>query len=184
MRISLDTRIKSLEVYLRCNLSFTRFKEEWQKAYGPDGHPNRKYMYKLVQKFRRYGSLTNQKRIPNRPVRNTNTITDVAAYYNVNKTMSLRSFFRDESLNISKSTLRTILKFDLGLKSYKSRKFHRLHGHDDYLQRYNMCKFLMDKVDKDATFFSKVIWTDECYFKLNDVENTYNIGKRRVMLPF
>ena len=164
MRISLNIRIECLELYLRSDLSFATFKEKWKLMHGDEPHPSRKYLYILHKKFRRCGCLTDQKRDNIRPVRNSDTITDVAAYHNTNKGMSLRSFFRDESLGISKSTLRKILKEDLGLKSFKCRKFHRLNGQTNYLDRYQMCRMLIDKFSRDATFFTRVIWTDECFF--------------------
>ena len=174
MRIALEKRIRSLELYIRSELSFSVFKSNWEILYGNEPHPCRKYMFNLHKKFRKYGSLTNLKRKPIRPVRTQDVITDVAAYHNCHKDMSLRSFFREESFQISQSTLRSILIDDLGYKSYKCRKFHRLNE-QDYLERYNMCKYLTKKFEKDPTFFSNLIWTDECFFKLNGTRNTHNI---------
>ena len=38
-----------------------------------------------------------------------------------------------------------------------------------------MCSIILKKISNDPTFLSKVIWTDECYLKLNGTSNSHNI---------
>lgn len=175
MTIPMEKKIRSLEVYLRTNASFTEFVKKWKNMYGEETHVNRQTLYRLLKQFREVGTLENRKKTPVRSVRNNETIADIAAYFQVNNGVSLRGFFENESHDISISSLRRILKFDLGLKPYKCRRFHRLHGEDDFLQRYDMCKMFLEMMKNDPTILSKVIWTDECFLKLNGTRNHHNI---------
>ena len=174
MVIIMERRIRAFELFLRSDGSFSKFRIEWVTKYGEEPHPGRKYMYKLLKKFRSTGSLQNLKRNRIRTVRNENVVTDIAAYFDINQGMSLRSFLKEENYALSKSTLRKILKEDLNLKPYKCRKFQHLKQGDN-IQRYNMCTLLLDLISNDVTFLSKIIWTDECFFKLNATRNTHNI---------
>ena len=140
MKVPIEKRIRALELYLRNDGSYTAFTVKWDILYNGEQCPNRKFMERLLRKFKTYGSLENTKSKRNRPCRNENTVTDISAYFERHKGCSLRQFFENESMDISMSTLRNILKDELGLKAYKCRKFHRLHGQVDYNARYNMCK--------------------------------------------
>ena len=175
MSIAISKKIRSLELYLRCNASFSKFVNQWQIRYQGEQYLNRQTLHRLLGQFRETGTLKNRKRQRNRPVRNNDTICDIGAFFELNKGMSLRGFFDEESHTLSISSLRRILKNDLGLKSYKCRRFHRLHGDDDYLQRYDMCKKVLEIFKNDPTILSKVIWTDECFLKLNGTRNHNNI---------
>ena len=175
MGISLNKRIKALELYLRNNCSFAAFATSWERLYNQEICPNRKFMQRLLQRYRKYGNLENVKRKSNRPCRNEDTITDISAYFQINKGCSLRQFFQQESYAMSVTTLHKILTEDLGLKAYKCRKFHRLHGNSDYNDRYNMCKLFLVMIKNDSSLLSKIIWSDECFMKLNGTRNHHNI---------
>ena len=110
-----------------------------------------------------------------RPCRQRNIVTDISAFFRTNPGTSLRHFIQEENPGISLSTLRLILKNDLGLKAYKCRKFHGLHGQSDFQQRYTMAKMFLELLKTDSTVPSKIIWTDECFMKLNGVRNHNNI---------
>ena len=175
MSITMSKKVRSLEVYLRADTSFSEFVRKWHILYGEENHVNRQTLHRLIKKFRQTGSLENSKKNPKRPVRNAENICNVAAYFESNKGMSLRGFYEDENHCVSISSLRRILKFDLGLKAYKCRRFHRLHGESDFNQRYQMCKMFLQMFQEDPTIFSKIIWTDECFLKLNGTRNHHNI---------
>ena len=140
MMISLNKRITALELYLKSECSFHVFKARWEISFPGEPCLNRKYMARLLLKFRTFGDLKNVKRRYQRPVRQLDVITDISAFYQLHPGTSLRKFKKEESCDMSLSTLRTILKNDLGLKPYKCRRFHKLNGQNDFDQRYHMCK--------------------------------------------
>ena len=175
MRISIDKKTRSYELFLRSNASFSKFVENWRYFYGEESHLNRKALYRLHVKFKATGSLENKKRKAVRPVRNEDIIIDVAAYFELYSGITTRRFFEVESLPLSLSTLYRILRDDLKLKPFKSRRFHRLHGQKDFNERYHMCKMVLDYVSNDPFFLSRILWTDECFLKLNGTMNHHNI---------
>ena len=175
MRISLDQRKRALEIYMRSDLSFTLFITNWQSLFGNEPYPNRKFMSRLVKKFRETGSVGDRKRNRTCTVRSESNVVSVGAYFQNNKGTSLRGFIKETHIDISISSLRNILKKDLKFKCYKSRRFHHLNGVDDYEARYNMCLAFREAQRNDPTFLSRIVWTDECYMKLNGVMNTSNI---------
>ena len=171
----MEYKILSLEVYLRNNASFSKFVHNWRSMYGLAPHLNRKTLYRLHTKFKSTGSLERKKRNVTRPVRNVENIIDIAAYFGLNSGMSTRTFFKYESHPISLASLKRILKDDLMWKPFKTRRFHRLNGEADYNDRYHMCKIVLDYIDDDPTFLSRILWTDECFLKLNGTMNNHNI---------
>ena len=175
MKVSVNKRIRALELYLRTDGSFETFKEKWRTLYEGDEHPNRKYMQRLLSKFRQHGHVKDVKRERQRPCRHNDIITDISTFFRINPGTSLRQFIDEENPGISLSTLRLILKNDLGLRAYKCRKFHALHGQTDFNQRYHMSKMVLDRLQNDSSMLSKIIWTDECFIKLNGVRNHRNI---------
>ena len=175
MRFSIEFKARSYEVFLRSNASFTKFVENWEALYGEEQHLNRKALYRLHLKFKETGSLENRKRTAVRPIRNSDTITDIAAYFEVYSDTTTRRFFQKESFPLSLTSLKRILKDDLKLKPYKSRRFHRLHGEKDFNERYHVCKMVLDYISEDPLFLSRILWTDECFFKLNGTMNHHNV---------
>ena len=171
----MDLKTRSYEVFLRSNASFTKFVANWNETYGEERHLNRKTLYRLHRKFKSTGSLENKKRNAFRPIRNNDMITDVAAYFGVYSDMTTRRFFEHESLPISLSSLKRILRDDLMLKPFKSRRFHRLQGQKDFTARYHMSKLVLDYISDDPIFLSRILWTDECFLKLNGTMNHHNI---------
>ena len=155
--------------------SFSTFISNWQTLYAGQPCPNRKYMHRLLIKFRAFGDLKNTKRSRQRPVRNNDNVTSVSAYYQLKPGTSLRNFIDEGNLDMSLSSLRNILKDDLGLKPYKCRKFHKLNGRSDFDQRYFMCKTFLESIRNDSSLLSNILWTDECFLKINGVQNHHNI---------
>ena len=175
MKFSVEIRKQALEIYLRCNSSYTLFYEKWLEMHQDGPFPGRKYMSRLLLKFRETGSVLDRIRKRSRPSRNEENVVFVGAYFQSQLGTSLRGFIKEGHLDISISTLRTILKDDLHFKAYKSRKFHHLNGEDDFIQRYQMSIMFRDYINNDPTFLSKIVWTDECYMKLNGVINSNNV---------
>ena len=66
----------------------------------------------------------------------------------------------------SRATIRRILRWDLKWKPYRPRRVHRLVKGDDR-QRYWSCHFFLEKMQADPTFVTNIIWSDECYMKLD-----------------
>ena len=175
MKISISKRIKSLELFFKSDCSYKTFASKWDFLFKRETPPNRKYMFRLLAKFRKYGTVGNVPRTRQRPCRSEEIVTDVSAYFHLNQGSSLNTFIKDGGPSISRTTVHTILRDDLGLKPYKCRKFHKLNGQSDYNQRYKMCKFLTDSIHNDSSILYNIIWTDECFIKLNDVRNYHNI---------
>ena len=120
MKIALNKRIRSLELYLRNNCSFTAFKAKWKILYQGELLPSRKYMQRLLKKFRTHGDLNKIKRNRKNTSRRNDIVTDISAFYQMNQGTSLRNFIRDENPRISLSTLRKILREDLGFHNLLS----------------------------------------------------------------
>ena len=85
--VSVDIRTYALNLYLRCNCSYSTFRSEWLRrgdyiAIGAEHLPKRNYMYKLSQKFNRSGSVLNASH-PGRPksVRTKENIEFVATHF-------------------------------------------------------------------------------------------------------
>ena len=68
--------------------------------------------------------------------------------------------------NLSRTTVWRILRADLKLKPYRPRRIHRLLKGDD-VNRYWCINSLLSRLKDDPTFISKIVWSDECIFKLN-----------------
>ena len=104
MRISLDQRKRALEIYMRSDLSFTLFITNWQSLFGNEPYPNRKFMSRLVKKFRETGSVGDRKRNRTCTVRSESNVVSVGAYFQNNKGTSLRGFIKETHIDISISS--------------------------------------------------------------------------------
>ena len=170
----MEKRIRSLEIYIESKASYKVFLNSWKTKFGTEACLNRKSVHRLLQKFRQTGNLENRKRKGYRSIRTNDTITDISSYFELNSGMSTRRFFELESYDMSLSSLRRILKEDLNLKPYKARVFQHLNDHD-FQQRYDMCSMFLRMIKNDPFILSHILWTDECFMKLNDTVNHHNI---------
>ena len=178
--VSVDIRTYALNLYLRCNCSYSTFRSEWLRRgdYIAEHLPKRNYMYKLSQKFNRSGSVLNASH-PGRPksVRTKENIEFVATHFaNVqvdNSTESPNTFCKYYGI-MSPSTVRKILLNDIGWKPWKPRLGHKL-SNADANRRYWFCSQLLDKLRMDDTIISRMIFFDEIFIKLNSHVCTYNM---------
>lgn len=60
-----------------------------------------------------------------------------------------------------------------GYKPYKIHISQTLRP-GDAERRLELCYWLQDKVNEDADFLNKIIWTDECSFSTNGLFNRHN----------
>ena len=172
MRYSLESRILTLQLYLRSG-SYPRFVEEW-RAHSDEKPPSRQTVRRCLNKFNGRGELKDKHRSGRKRVRDDNMIATVGAFFSINNDASINTFIDEFGNIISRSTIWRILRNDLQWKPYRPRRVHRLLPGDDVKRFWCLDKLLKMQND-DPTFIVKIIWSDECIFKLNGSIATNNV---------
>lgn len=133
---------------------------------------NERTVRKIVAKFNKEGTIT-RKKVPNPKCKTTNPeiIHEIITIFEQNPGTSLRQAQRDTGYSIN-----TILK------CLKAKKFHAYKFARTFEQKYaidppnrlNYCNDIINKVESDPGFLSRVLWSDESMFLLNGLPNKQN----------
>ena len=172
MRHSLEERSKALELFIYCKKNYNDFVLLWGNLH-ISAPPNRRYLFRLLQKFRDQGSVLDRKRSGRKSVRTSELVISVGAYFESHPFSSINTFLKTESW-LNYTTVWRILKHDLKFKSYKSRRVHKLFA-EDLEDRVAFANDTLNRLEMDPTYLVNILWADECCIKLNGVANTNNI---------
>ena len=172
MRFSLQTRILATELFIECQ-NYNDFREKWREKFESDP-PSRKAVKAMLEKFRSTGTLKDKQRPGRKKTRDDNLVATVGAFFHINQEASINTFLREFDFCVSRSTVWRILKIDLQWKPFRPRRVHKLLPGDD-IRRYWCLDAFFKKLNDDPTFITKIIWSDECIFKLNGNIATNNV---------
>lgn len=134
--------------------------------------PNRATILGVDQRLRETGKFAPQVNLRGRRrgVRNQNNVDVILQEVNRRPNASLRQLVLQTG--ISKNTIHRILKDD-GRHPYHIRKTQCLEAPDP-AARLIFCRDMLQKVDDDNGFFSKILFTDESHFSRNGMFNIHN----------
>ena len=172
MRYSLEKRISAVRFYIESGC-YSKFLLKWSN-YFQSKPPSRNTIRRLVSNFQNEGSLKDRKRSGRKKLRDEDLIATVGAFFSINQDASINTFLREFDNIVSRTTVWRILKKDLMWKPFRPRRVHRLLPGDD-VRRYWCFDRLLKMQQTDPTFLVKIIWSDECIFKLNGTIATNNV---------
>ena len=173
MGLSLELKWRALLVYIECGQNYSAFSMTWREiSHLPT--PSRKFMNRLNEKYRNRGTVA-PKRKSGRPrsKRTWDVQLMVALHFTENPTSSPDEFVKTHGL-CSRSSVRRILKEDLGLKPFKPKILHKLNL-GDYSKRYWFCHYLLKTIEEKPDMLSNMIFFDEIHLKLNEIRCTRNL---------
>ena len=81
---------------------------------------------------------------------------------------------RSQELAIAQTTLRRIMRKDLGLHAFKIKLTQKLKPLD-HLKRRNFSNWVLPKLEENEEFHRKIIFSDEAHFWLNGFINKQNM---------
>lgn len=131
---------------------------------------------RVMEKWRRKGSILNQNKGnsgPKRSVRTDENITSVEARIQ-ESSQSVRKIAAE--LGINRESVRRILKKDLGLKSYKLQTSQQLSA-GDRERRLEFCNRMKRMVEQREIDINKIIFSDESHIYLKGFMNKQNFRK-------
>lgn len=164
-----------LALYLECQRNYSAFVIQWRNHNRTlETAPSRRYMARLLQKFLKTGSV-HKISPPGRPKsqRSEQNINMVAEHFAINPSDSPQNFAKESKL-CSSSTVRRILKMDVGWKPFKAKLVHKLDNLDHEI-RYHFCKEMLKRINDEPDILSRIIFFDEIYIKLNGHVCTHNL---------
>lgn len=167
-----EERVYFVKTVVKCDGSLTAALRMIRAERGQSAAPSRRGLHDLIKKFDATGSVGDRERPP-RPcsVRSTDTIAAVQHSVELSPTTSTRR--RSQQLGIARTTLRRILKEDCVMWPYKVQLTQELTS-TDHTARRAFAKWMMEEINRDPKFFSKILFSDEAHFHLNGYVNKQN----------
>lgn len=174
MEYSIPQRIRLVKLYYQNNCSVVQTQRSFAAMSNRiQRKPSNKMINRLINRFETTGSVLDVKqKTRQRSVRNTEIIDRVHQDVVQDPDTSTRK--RASQLEISRTSLRNILKKDLKMKPYKIQMAQALNP-PDYEKRVLYSRLLLAKFREDPAFGDKSIWTDEAHFQLNCNVNKQNM---------
>jgi len=165
-------RAKIVELYIKNNYSIVKTQREFRKNFGSRSAPAKNTIKRIYEKFSNTAYLGNKKRPEKpRPKRSDENIDRVRRSIEENKQTSSRR--RASQLNIATTTLRRIIRQDLGLYPYRILSTHRLLL-VDFAKRIEYAKMVIEMAAADDSFWHSIIMSDEAHFTLSGSVNSQN----------
>lgn len=132
-----------------------------------DQNVNMRLVQRTIKRYREFGVINDRKRTGRpRSIRTPEVIKAVRERIRRNPARSGRKLGKD--FKVGKTTMKIILKQDLGLKAYKKTKIHGLTDAQK-VKRYERSKLLLDWHAGD-----EIIFSDEKLFLLQESHNAQN----------
>ena len=126
---------------------------------------------RLVRKFSRTGSVTDQPRTGRRrSTTNVESSTDVLALFEVDPHLSVSCAALES--NVSETSVRRILRANC-FHPYKMFLCQGLHA-EDVDTRLNFCEGMLQIIENNATYCENIIFSDEATFNLHGGVNRHN----------
>ena len=163
-----------LEIYLKSNENATEALRKWATQHKNRPKPHRNTLRKLVEKFRKTGSVADdagERSNKNRTVRTPEIIEQVDEIIRREPSISTRRLA--QQLGLSASSVCRILKDDLKMYPYRLQVHQRLNENSMTL-RYNFAADFLELDDSNQIDPSKIIFSDEAHFWLDGYINSQN----------
>ena len=124
----------------------------------------------LIKRFEETGSVEDRPR-SGRPSVEDDSIEMIKGIIEENPHASTRKV--SESVGLSQSTVEKVLRHHLNMHPYRIHVVHALSDLDKQ-NRLEFCEEFLSKMEDDASFLSRILWTDEAHFHLNGAINSWN----------
>lgn len=171
-RFTLEQRWDLLEIYFQNKDNWSEIARKCRTKFGRREGPTVPGIRKFIAKVRGTGFIVDAPRRERaRTVRTPEHIEAVAESVRENPSTSTRH--RSQELNISRTSLRRILRKDLGMTPYKVQLVQELKPHDHPL-RFRFARWANEKLHDDVDFAQKIIFSDEAHFHLGGYVNKQN----------
>ena len=159
--------------------SFVKIQGEFLHVFYTDRAPDKKRIQAWVAKFNEFGTVQNRNRKSDergslsgrKRVRDEPLIARIRSDVENSPKRSTRK--RCQSLGIARTTLRRVLKDDLGKYPYRIQTKQKLTP-ADMKRREEMAVVLMDKIEENKTFLPYLFTSDEAHFHLDGQVNSKN----------
>ena len=159
--------------------SFVKIQGEFLHFFNTDRAPDKKRIQVWVAKFSEFGTAQNRNRKSDergshsgrKRVRDEPLIARIRSDVENSPKRSTRK--RCQSLEIARTTLRRVLKDDLGKYPYRIQTKQKLTP-ADMKRREEMAVVLMDKIEENKTFLPYLFSSDEAHFHLDGQVNSKN----------
>lgn len=144
-------------------------------------HPSYQVFIDVNRRLRTTGSVLPSKHETGRPrTRRTPELEEqVMAYFEEHPGNSTRDAGR--TLGIDHTAVSRILTEE-GMHPFHYTKVQALLP-EDFPKRVTFCQWLLQEIDTDPNFLSKILWTDECNFSRNGVINLHNLHQWSIVNP-
>jgi inhibitor of nuclear factor kappa-B kinase subunit alpha len=131
----------------------------------------KRFVYRTVKRLRETGSINDRERCGRpRSARDKAMIKKVMKRFRRKRKQSARKMA--PQLHISKSSLQRLIKEDLGVRPYKTRKAHGLTDKQK-INRLKRCKALL--AGTHVKNLDKIVFSDEKYFRVQETHNSQNV---------
>lgn len=155
-------------IFYAANNNAREAARQYQDRYPDRRHPDHKAILRLTTRART--GLLKRKR-SKKPLNNDDAIiVTILGMVIINPHIGQRQISRE--LNVSRTTVGRILR---------ANHFHPYHitlnqelSDNDKILRVNFCRWAIDKIQLDSTFFSRVMFSDEAAFESNGMLNRHN----------
>lgn len=168
-----EQRLQIIKIYYRNSEYVTATLRALTPIFGRNSRPSRQAVTSLVQKFKSTYSLCDvavpvRQRV-GRSVENIAAV-ETSVANDPNQSIPRRS----QELGIAQTTLRRILRKDLGLHPYKIQLTQELKPMVN-LKRRTFSDLALEKMRLDDQFHRKIIFSDEAHFWLNGFVKKQNM---------
>lgn len=159
-----------LESYILCRKNSTVAQEHYHNLFPERDVPNRRYFLKIYRKFRTNQAAFHKKKDTNEFIVDEETEINILAYFNVNRTSSIRGMCQETGLSVS--TIQRVLKKHK-IHPYKFIPVHTLEE-GDAARRQVFCNWFLQRCGEDRQFYKKILWSDESSFSNRGMFNRKN----------
>jgi hypothetical protein len=165
---TIQQRSQIMELYFPNRYSVVKAQREFRRAHGVKRAPTDKAIRRWVTAFRQTGSVADSKR-SGRPVR---TAANIAAVQeDVVRSPKKPVGRRSNELQTSETSLRRIMRKDIGCYPYKVKIVQKLLPTDAH-PRLSFDERFLEVTHNDNNFLTNVIMSDEAHFHLDSFTNT------------
>ena len=148
-----------------------RITQRWVRRTMQRNPPHATDIARWQRNFRETGNL-GHRRGNGRPRITAERVEEVRQMFQENPRLDIRS--ASATLNISRSSVQRILRRCLLLYPYKMQNLHLMRD-SDRQSRLDFANYCHNHPDGYSDFLSKIVFTDECMFRLNGHVNTQNV---------
>jgi hypothetical protein len=166
---TLEEKIEIVLLMAKFNSPKQVIRELKKKKWRLSQIPSRTTIYAIYTKFKETGSVLDKQKCGRNSL-NTDKSQEIVTYFAENPCKSIRKGVK--TLNLSYGSIQKYLRAD-GMHPYKL-QMHQKLDEEDCAHRKSMCEDLIKEIDADATFLSKIIFSDESTFHLEGVVNRHN----------